>query len=490
MHFARALVCAALLTLFCVEQSNAQRRIALVIGNDAYVDLPTLRNAAADARAIAQVLEDMHFRVFKGEDLDYRSTNRLLAQFEAAIKPGDTAFIFYAGHGVALGAENYLLPIDMQTPRAGEDIFVRTEAHAVDALVRRMQTLGASSTFMVIDACRDNPFEVIGVRSIGTPCGLARMDAPIGVFMLFSAGIGQKALDRLSDADLSPNSVFTRILVQQLRQPGISHLTLAKRVQTRVRTLALSVKHQQQPAFYDQIEGEIVLTPKVSAEPILEKIAAASPPPQSTNTTPALSNTVTEPQLAPIPPPQSQQLQDTVQGQQSAALTPGRRPQTESDTPELVRMAQQELARLGCLAMPISGDPTVATRSAIKQYRTQRNQPTASIELTEDLISELRRQSSRVCPLVCPPGKTASGDQCVVIAKPAPTKNQRNEESGARKPAPVARQRSIEQDDKPVRRRATQPTAPRESSTARSRPSAPPIGITIGGGGVGIGAGF
>lgn len=438
MHFARALVCAALLTLFGVESSNAQRRIALVIGNDAYIDLPTLRNAAADARVIAQVLEEMQFRVFKGENLDYRSTNRLLAQFEAALKPGDTAFIFYAGHGVALGAENYLLPIDMQKPIAGEDIFVRTEAHAVDALVRRVQARGASSTFMVIDACRDNPFEVMGVRSIGTPRGLARVDAPIGVFVLFSAGIGQKALDRLSEADLSPNSVFTRTLVQQMRQPGLSHLTLAKRVQTRVRTLALSVKHQQQPAFYDQIEGEIILTPQVSPAPPLEKVAAASRPP-------------------PSQPPPSQQLQDTGQGQQSAALAPEHRPQPESITPELVRMAQQELARLGCLAMPVSGDPAAAMRSAIRQYRTGRNQPAASTDVTEDLISELRLQSSRVCPLVCPPGKTASGDQCVVIAKPAPTKNQRNKESGAPKPGPVARQRSIEQNDRPVRRRAPTP---------------------------------
>jgi formylglycine-generating enzyme required for sulfatase activity len=131
----------------------------------------------------------------------------------------------------------------------------------------------------VIDACRDNPFAAVGVRSVGNSRGLARADVPTGVFVLFSAGIGQTALDRLDAADGSPNSVFTRTLVPLLRQPGISHVAFAKRVQTEVRRLAASVRHQQQPAFYDQIDGEIVLKapPAPSAPPSSGAVPAAPP---------------------------------------------------------------------------------------------------------------------------------------------------------------------------------------------------------------------
>jgi uncharacterized caspase-like protein len=176
-------------------QAQAAKRVALVVGNDRYTALPQLRNAVADARLVAETLKtELQFQVFTGENLDYRATNRLLADFQAAISPGDTAFIFFAGHGVAFGAENYLLPTDTGKPRTGEEDLVRSEAHAVDALIRRVQARGALASFFVVDACRDNPFEAVGVRSIGGARGLARADVPSGVFVLFSAGIGQTAL--------------------------------------------------------------------------------------------------------------------------------------------------------------------------------------------------------------------------------------------------------------------------------------------------------
>jgi hypothetical protein len=267
MRFPGILPTALLLIGLGLTPAHAQKRVALVIGNDRYAVLPQLRNAVADARLVAETLKsDLQFQVFEGENLDYRATNRLHADFEAAINPGDTAFVFFAGHGVAFGAENYLLPTDTEKPRnAGEENLVRSEGHPVDSLIRRVQARGAAASFFIIDACRDNPFEAAGVRSVGNSRGLARTDAPTGVFVLFSAGIGQTALDRLNDSDRSPNSVFTRTLVPLLRQPGMTQIALAKRVQTDVRALAVTVGHPQQPAFYDQIDGEVVFGPGSSA---------------------------------------------------------------------------------------------------------------------------------------------------------------------------------------------------------------------------------
>ncbi|MGI9464343.1 MAG: caspase family protein, partial [Aestuariivirgaceae bacterium] len=248
-------------------------RVALVIGNDRYAALPDLQKAANDARAVAAALEELGFKVFVGENLKRRETNRMLADFEAAIQPGDQAFFFYAGHGVAIGPENYLVPSDMHQPRAGEEGLIRDEAHSVHSLIERVQRKGAASTIFVLDACRDNPFAATGVRSIGSTRGLTRVAAPKGVFVLFSAGTGQAALDRLSDSDGDANSVFTRKLVPLLKTPGLTHVRLAKKVQQQVSALARTVSHDQQPAYYDQIIGEIVL------KPAGQQAAAASPAP-------------------------------------------------------------------------------------------------------------------------------------------------------------------------------------------------------------------
>ena len=89
---------------------SAAKRVALVIGIDAYDNLPTLRKAVNDEKAVAAALADLGFDVVAGENLTRREMNAKLAELDAKIAPGDTVFFYFAGHGVALGAENYLLP--------------------------------------------------------------------------------------------------------------------------------------------------------------------------------------------------------------------------------------------------------------------------------------------------------------------------------------------------------------------------------------------
>jgi formylglycine-generating enzyme required for sulfatase activity len=262
----KVFVVAVALGLALASPAVAANRVALVIGNDAYTNLPPLEKAVNDARAVAAALEEIGFKVLLGEDLTRRETNRKLADFEAAVEPGDTAFFFFAGHGVAIGGENLLIPTDMPKPGPGEGSLVRDEAHAVTDLAARVQARGAAAAFFVLDACRDNPFAAAGVRGIGGGRGLTRVDAPSGVFMLFSAGIGQTALDTLPSSDPHPNSVFTRTLAPLLTRPGLGHVRLAKLVQGEVSALAARVPHLQQPAYYDQIIGEIVLAPGAATE--------------------------------------------------------------------------------------------------------------------------------------------------------------------------------------------------------------------------------
>ncbi|MBI4274202.1 MAG: caspase family protein, partial [Rhizobiales bacterium] len=108
--------------------ASAQNRVALVIGNDRYPNLPAdkqLSKAVNDARAIGNALEKIGFSVIRGENLDRRGMVDRLFTFTQKIQPGDMAVVFYAGHGVAISGGNYLLPTDMPLPQPGEEPRVR-----------------------------------------------------------------------------------------------------------------------------------------------------------------------------------------------------------------------------------------------------------------------------------------------------------------------------------------------------------------------------
>jgi hypothetical protein len=243
------------------------KRLALVIGNDTYENLPALSKAVNDATAIGRRLDALGFAVTLGVNQTRRDINRKLTDLEKAILPGDLVLFFFAGHGVALGADNVLLPTDMSAAEVGEENLVREEGVIVDTVLRRIRERGAATVVMVLDACRDNPFAAKGTRGIGQSKGLGRVEAPKGSFVLFSAGLGQTALDGLSAADPDPNSVFTRKLLPLLDEAGLTQVELAKRVQRDVDELAASVQHDQQPAYFDQVIGEVVLHVKAPEPP-------------------------------------------------------------------------------------------------------------------------------------------------------------------------------------------------------------------------------
>jgi uncharacterized caspase-like protein len=235
--------------------ASGSKRLALVVGNDAYVDLSKLDKATGDATAIASALGDLGFTVTALRNVGRDDFDDALERFYEAIAPGDVAFFFFAGHGVQAGEINYLLPIDMPSLDSTEN--PRLERNAVDAgqIVSEITSRGAQLAFVVLDACRDDPFagDTRGATRIG---GLARMEPQQGAFILYSAGAGQTALDRLSPQDDNPNSVFTRKFRQILETPGMPIVEIAKRTQVEVKALADKVHHPQAPAYYDQVIGQ------------------------------------------------------------------------------------------------------------------------------------------------------------------------------------------------------------------------------------------
>jgi uncharacterized caspase-like protein len=237
-------------------QARALRRRALVIGNDSYAKVPRLETARADARAIAGALRTLGFEVQDHLDLAERSMKQALRQFKATVQPGDEVVFFFAGHGVQLGGMNYLLPTDIQGESEDQ---VRDEGLQLQRVLDDMQERGAGFMLAVLDACRDNPFRSTG-RAIGGR-GLAPTTAATGQMIIFSAGAGQQALDRLSPADTETNGVFTRVFLREMVKPGLPVDRVLRNVRQEVVRLARSVGRDQTPALYDQAVGDFVFKP-------------------------------------------------------------------------------------------------------------------------------------------------------------------------------------------------------------------------------------
>ncbi len=281
----RCIFAATALVLLLCAPATAQNRLALIIGNDAYQNVDPLQKAVSDARAVAATMQQLGFQTTIGENLSRREFLQLMVRTEAQVQPGDTVFFFYAGHGVEIDGANYLLPVDVPRVAAGQQNFLKDESISTDNLIQRLKARGARSQIVVLDACRENPFRDTTGRSIAGSRGLGASQPTDGVFILYSAGIGEVALDRLGDDDPNPNSIFTRALVPLLARDDISLVTLAKDVRAEVKALAATVGHQQSPAYYDEIDGHIFLArlgaPGGQTSPAQTSPARPAPPPQT-----------------------------------------------------------------------------------------------------------------------------------------------------------------------------------------------------------------
>ncbi len=271
------LLLAALLAVAFVAPAAAERRVALVIGNDAYSTIPPLQKAINDARAIADRLRSLGFEVIARENVDRRGMNQALDEFTARLSGAEAGLFFFAGHGVQFEGRNILLPVDIPLPRSEASLI--DEGIALGRILERISETRVRFSALIIDACRNNPFPKQGTRSIGGARGLAVPAAPNGVYIAYSAGANEEALDGLGPDDTNPNSVFTRNLLPVLGAPGMSFDDMVKTARQRVREQAARIGHQQNPAIYDQTTGDfyflgpttVTVTPPagaVAAQPV------------------------------------------------------------------------------------------------------------------------------------------------------------------------------------------------------------------------------
>lgn len=244
------------------RSAGRPKRLALVIGNNDYVNLSKekqLKKAVNDSRAVAETLGSLGYTVTRAENVFRDRFDRLWQSFLNDIEPGDIVALYFSGHGVELDGANHLLPSDAP-PRESGEFVLRRAASNLNQLMAEVRRRTPGVALFVVDACRNNPFADPGTKSLGgRDLGLAPVEPPEGTFVMYSAGIGETSLDRLSEHDLEPTSVYTRKLLPLLATPGLTLPEVGQQVRVAVRDLARTRQpypHRQTPAYYDQLIGD------------------------------------------------------------------------------------------------------------------------------------------------------------------------------------------------------------------------------------------
>ena len=214
------LVLSLICMIFAASTAKAEKRVAFVVGNGTYKNVAALPNPTVDAKSMAGALRKIGFEVVEGTNLTRDKMTEKLLDFGKKAQGADVALFFYAGHGIAIGGTNYLLPIDADIK---SEMDVKLGA-AINIDLTLDQTMSDAKVKLVfLDACRDNPFAAKikanagATRSVSVQTGLAEMKSGEGTLIAFATGPGQTALDGKEGA----NSPFTRALLANVTQPGV-----------------------------------------------------------------------------------------------------------------------------------------------------------------------------------------------------------------------------------------------------------------------------
>jgi hypothetical protein len=221
-----------------------RRLTALVIGNAAYTDAGPLQNPMNDAEDVAARLEACGFSVIRETDCTFKDMDRALKKFKKCLEGNDVGLFFFAGHGMQIDGENYLAAVD--TDVCGE-IEAKHSSLPLNRVIETMEKTTTSTNIIILDACRDNPYERAWHRS-STARGLAPVYAPKGTLIAFATSPGQVAKD-----GSGRNGAYTAALLQHIDTPDCSLESMFKRVRN---TLSAATKQKQISWEHTSLSGE------------------------------------------------------------------------------------------------------------------------------------------------------------------------------------------------------------------------------------------
>ena len=335
---------------FLLAQSQTQR-VALVIGNSNYKNGSNLRNPVNDANDMAKVLKNLNFEVILLTNADLRSMDQGLEKFYRKLQSGAVGLFYYAGHGVQVNGENYLVPVDADLARESE---VSYEAVPLGKLLGAIRDIENDVNIIILDACRDNPFARSWTRSSSSR-GLAPVqNSATGSFIAYATGPGNTAQD-----GTGRNGTFTEALLKHLPNENQNIEEIFKRVRVDV---AKKTKNEQVPWTTSSLIGDFYFSQTKIADSITDTVA--------TNATTATQNN-------------NQPLETRTNNQ---AISPSNQQQSPTTTQEVD--PPNNLVAVNEISSEASNSNTVNVNN------NQDNPEVTSLETKPDLLSRLNDMTS------------------------------------------------------------------------------------------------
>jgi hypothetical protein len=264
MRAAGAIVLAVWSTWLFSQPAFADKRVALVMGNSAYQNVNRLANPTNDSEAMSAMLKKAGFDVVElKRDLNVSEMRRALRDFSDTVRDADVVIVYFAGHGIEIDGVNYVIPVDAVLER-DNDAF--DEAIPLDRILTVIEP-AKQLRLVILDACRDNPFNKNMKRSIGSRAigrGLAKIEPETpNTLIAFAAKAGSTA----SDGD-GKNSPFTAALVKYLPRPG---LDLRRAFGYARDDVLKATNNKQEPFIYGSLGGDAVALVPAPVETTADK---------------------------------------------------------------------------------------------------------------------------------------------------------------------------------------------------------------------------
>jgi uncharacterized caspase-like protein len=232
-----------------VKYYKPERRLALVIGNSAYPGAAALPNPVNDANAMAQTLTKLGFKVVLKTDINRQNMAIEINRFAEDLAGYQVGLFYYAGHGLQIEDDNYLVPTDaIPVDREPDKAEMKATCIPTSNLFDQLDKTDALAKIFILDACRNNPFKGEASRVIGGDGGLGEVRSPIGSIIAYSTSPGKKASDGSGQ-----NGRYTKALLETMQQPNLSLEQVFKAVAKKVDEES---GHSQLPWFNTSITGD------------------------------------------------------------------------------------------------------------------------------------------------------------------------------------------------------------------------------------------
>ncbi|MFC3180916.1 caspase family protein [Cypionkella sinensis] len=360
------------LALLPAVAEAAGRKLALVVGNQAYTQLPGLSTPVEDAQALSNALRNLGFEVTLLTDVGPAVFQAVLGTFAEQVDESDTVLFYYAGHAFQKDGINHLVPVNARLADARS---LDTETWRLDDIAKALKGK-TNQLLLFVDACRDNPLPE-AVRTVAEAGGLAQFDGGAGTFVAFATAPGQVAWDKTAGA---VNSPFTAALLAHITKPGqnISDLMIAVRNDVETAT-----DGKQTPWEQSSLREQFYFVP-----PAVNATADEALPE---------FEVVADQNTALAPPPGIAVIGQGVGDDKLASLQTDTRSTNQPLPENLALGVQTELDRIGCYGMRVDGDWGNGSRRAMTAYYEAKKLPPGDLEPTEAVYRALLAEPENTC---------------------------------------------------------------------------------------------